>query len=122
MAEPASPGVNLEIDQSLAHGVYCNRVFIHASGFDFTIDFGIAVPGAQAIRIVSRVLMSPQHAQSLHEVLGDIINKYVKEVGKVPEVNVEDEEKRREIGFRPIPLPPPGPPKKKGEKKNGGTS
>lgn len=63
------------------------------------LDLGVAVPGTQAVRVVARVLMSPQFAVALHGLLGDTVQRYAEEVGQVPEVSQDDEQQRSRIGF-----------------------
>lgn len=63
------------------HGKYCNIAFIQHTENEFVIDF---LFGAQEQNmLVSRVIMSPDHAKRLHNALGHNIEDYERKHGRI---------------------------------------
>lgn len=67
--------VQLKIDPASENGVYANAVSVHVSQAEMTIDLGYMLPGFNpaTIKVVSRVNLTHQTAESLLDVLGKAI-------------------------------------------------
>lgn len=71
----------VEVDASRVEAEYSNTVNIKHSTFDFVFDF-IQVFPPQA-KLVSRVVMSPQHTKAFLEALKENVAKYEAVHGKI---------------------------------------
>jgi hypothetical protein len=76
--------VKLEIDAETAKGRFVNAAVVTHTEDAFFIDFALAYP-RQPVRVLSRVIMSPQHAKALLRTLADNVARYEKRVGAIPE-------------------------------------
>ncbi|QAA76836.1 MAG: Cell division protein FtsI [Peptidoglycan synthetase] [Candidatus Bipolaricaulis sibiricus] len=69
-------------------GVYSNLAVISHQPDEFFIDFLLVDPQAQTPErgqaiLVSRVILSPRHMKRLYEAIGENIEKYEKNLGKI---------------------------------------
>lgn len=75
-------------EPNVRRGVYSNLAVISHQKEEFVIDFLFIDPrtqgpkGGQAI-LVSRVILSPGHMKRLHQAIGENIEKYEKNFGKI---------------------------------------
>jgi hypothetical protein len=60
------------------------------------IDFARIMPGAPKARVLSRIIMTPQHAKMMHRALTDNLKKFETQFG---EIKIQGEEQRGPIGF-----------------------
>lgn len=75
--------VNINIDPSIAGGIYSNLAIISHSRSEFIMDFATAVPGLPGPKVGSRVIMTPEHAKRLLNALAENIGKYENQFGKI---------------------------------------
>ncbi len=71
--------------------IYANFSNLYLTPYDLTISFGISdVEKSDNKTVVLkkgvRIIMSPQHAKVLRNILNAAIEKYEKEIGKIPNV------------------------------------
>lgn len=92
------PPVQLEIGEKESEGVYSNFVLIAHSGSEFIIDFARILPGLPKAKVFSRIVMTPQHAQMLHDALAENLKKYEARFGKI-KVYGKEEDTARNLGF-----------------------
>ena len=59
--------INIEIDDKVASGTYANMVVVNHSDSEFVLDFISIMPGMPKARVVSRMILSPQHAKELNQ-------------------------------------------------------
>ena len=94
--------INIELTEEIAMGVYANLAIITHSPGEFITDYVRLLPNTQNAKVVSRVVMSPQHAKQLLLALQDNVRLYEQQYGKILESN----------GGGPAPFPmnftPPG--------------
>ncbi len=90
------PQINIELGEKEAEGIYCNLAIIAHSSAEFVIDFTRILPGVPKSRILSRIIMTPQHVLGLFNGLKDGIEKYEKEFGKIPQIKNAG---NQQIGF-----------------------
>ncbi len=88
-----TPGVNIEIDEKIAEGIYSNLAIINHSTSEFVVDFINIMPGNPKGKVKSRIILTPQHAKRLVQAMSDNIRKFEKENGEI-----KDHEKQ------PIPM------------------
>lgn len=75
--------VQVEIGEKESEGVYSNFVLIAHSASEFIIDFARILPGLPKAKVFSRIVMTPQHAQLLHNALAENIKKFEERFGKI---------------------------------------
>ncbi|GHV69644.1 hypothetical protein FACS1894199_18630 [Bacteroidia bacterium] len=79
--------VNLSSD--LAQGMYSNLAVISHSSSEFVLDFARIMPGVPKAEVVSRIIMTADHAKRLMIALQDNVSKYESVNGQIslPENN-----------------------------------
>jgi len=92
--------INVEKDKLEAH--YSDIAMIGHQPTSFSFDFGQQVPQMKMVSIVTRVALSPQHAKSFMQVLGQHLAAYEKQFGTI-EVSpaVQQSMESKPIGFQP---------------------
>ncbi|MEO0082334.1 MAG: DUF3467 domain-containing protein [candidate division WOR-3 bacterium] len=94
---PQGQQVQVEIGERESEGVYSNFVLIAHSPSEFIIDFARILPGLPKAKVFSRIVMTPQHVQLLHNALAENIRKYEERFGKI---RVEGKEQTtKNLGF-----------------------
>jgi len=88
--------LDVEIKPEQAEGTYSNLVLVAHSSSEFILDFARMLPGLPKARVLSRIIMSPQHVELLRRTLEENIKKFEGRYGKI---EVKDQ---------------PGPPKEMG--------
>jgi len=68
-----------------ALGTYSNTVRISHTPFEFVIDFGRTLPNQpELIKIVERIVMSPQHTKAFLQALEENMRRYEAQFGAIP--------------------------------------
>ena len=80
-------GLNIELTEEVAQGVYSNLAIINHSPSEFVIDFIQMMPGVVKAKVKSRVILTPQHAKRLMKALSDNINKFENQHGNIKDVD-----------------------------------
>lgn len=75
--------IGLDIKPDVARGTYSNLAVITHSHSEFIVDFASALPGFPKPEIVSRIIMTPEHAKRLLLALQDNIIKYENNFGDI---------------------------------------
>ena len=80
--------LEIQLDEQVAQGSYCNRAIITHSASEFILDFGAMLPGISKLRVKNRIVLTPEHAKRLSMALEDNIKKYENQYGqiRVPDV------------------------------------
>lgn len=78
-------GLNIELPEDVAEGIYSNLAIITHSNSEFILDFIKVLPGVPKARVKSRIVLTPQHAKRLLNALQDNVEKFEKNNGKIPE-------------------------------------
>ena len=76
-------GIEIQLDEQIAQGNYCNLAIIAHSTSEFIIDFATMLPGLPKARVKSRVVLTPEHAKRLLMSLQENITRYESNVGKI---------------------------------------
>ena len=71
------------IDPIVAEGVYSNLALISHSPSEFILDFITALPGMPQPQVKSRVILAPEHAKRLLQLLQNNILNFEKTFGKI---------------------------------------
>ena len=83
MNENNKPGIEIQLDEQVAQGNYCNLAIIAHSTSEFIVDFATMLPGLPKARVKSRIVLTPEHAKRLLLSLQENINRYESNVGKI---------------------------------------
>ena len=75
--------INIELDESIAQGLYSNLVIVNHSPTEFVLDFINVMPGAPKAKVRSRIILTPEHTKKFINALGENLNKYEKSFGKI---------------------------------------
>ena len=68
--------INIELDESIAKGVYSNLAIINHSSSEFVLDFVSIMPGLPKAKVKSRIVLTPQHAKRLIKALADNVHRF----------------------------------------------
>jgi hypothetical protein len=83
MNEVKKPGIEIQLDEQVAQGNYCNLAIIAHSNSEFILDFATMLPGLPKARVKSRVILKPEHAKRLLMSLQENITRYESNMGKI---------------------------------------
>ena len=83
--EKKQQGINIELSEETAEGVYSNLAIITHSSSEFILDYIRIMPGVPKGKVKSRIIMTPEHAKKLHRALSDNLAKYEGSYGKIKE-------------------------------------
>ena len=75
--------IRIVLDEAIAQGEYVNFANIIHSPSEFVIDLGRVVPGRTDVKIYSRVILTPLHAQQLFEALGHNLGLFEQKYGEI---------------------------------------
>lgn len=76
-------GLEIQLDEQVAQGNYCNIALIAHSTSEFILDFATMLPGLGKARVKSRVILTPEHAKRLLMSLEENVGRYEKSFGKI---------------------------------------
>lgn len=97
MQQKGVPGqLQIELREPESEGIYANLAIISHSPSEMIIDFARVMPGVQKARVLSRIIMTPQHAKLMERALSDNLKKFEKQFG---EIKLHGQEARGQIGF-----------------------
>ena len=83
MTETKKTGIEIQLDEQVAQGNYCNLAIIAHSTSEFIIDFATMLPGLPKARVKSRVVLTPEHAKRLLLSLQENITRYESNIAKI---------------------------------------
>ena len=75
--------LEIQLDEQVAQGSYCNRAIITHSASEFILDFGAMLPGISKLRVKNRIVLTPEHAKRLLLSLQENITRYESNIGKI---------------------------------------
>ncbi len=75
--------INIELGEKEAEGIYSNLAIISHSPAEFIFDFTRILPGVPKGRILSRIIMTPQHAKMFLNAMNENMAKYEQQYGPV---------------------------------------
>ena len=83
--EKKQQGINIELSEETAEGIYSNLAIITHSSSEFIMDYIRIMPGVPKGQVKARIVMTPEHAKKLHRALSDNLAKYESSFGKIKE-------------------------------------
>lgn len=78
--------INIQLNEMVAAGVYCNLALVNNSPSEFVLDFIQMMPGVQQANVRSRVILAPLHAKRVLAALQQNIASYEQQFGEIKEV------------------------------------
>ena len=96
---PAPQQVSLELGDKEAEGIYSNLCLISHSSSEVILDFARALPGLAKGKVYARIIMTPQHAKSLHQALGQNLGKFEEQFGTIALPGNDGSKEKKGIGF-----------------------
>ena len=75
--------INIELDESIAQGLYSNLVIVNHSPTEFVLDCINVMPGAPKAKVRSRIILTPEHTKKFINALAENLDKYEKSFGKI---------------------------------------
>ncbi len=89
-------GIQIQLDEAIAQGVYINLALINHTETEFILDFIYVQPQTPQGKVRSRVVTSPIHMKRLLNALVENIKKYEERFG---EIKLSQEQPVQKIGF-----------------------
>jgi len=80
--------INIEVKEDVASGMYSNLVIINHSPTEFVFDFITMMPGFSKAKVVSRIVLAPQHAKKFMNALSQNVTNFEKQNGPIKVVDV----------------------------------
>lgn len=96
--------LQIELGEKEAEGIYSNLAIITHSPAEFIIDYTRVTPGVPRARVLSRIIMTPQHMKLLINAMEENLSRYEAQYG---EIRVESGNSHP-FGFRTGPVPTGG--------------
>src|SRR5689334_6058420 len=96
--------LQIELGEKEAEGIYSNLAIITHSPAEFIIDYTRVTPGVPKARVLSRIIMTPQHMKLLLGAMQENVTRYESQYG---EIRVEGQN-AHPFGFRTGPATPGG--------------
>lgn len=87
--------LKFEIDKETARGRPTNGAVIAHTPDEFLLDFVLVMPGQQPV-VTARLVTSPRHAKALLRSLEDNLRRYEARFGPIPEPQPREEPGQRE--------------------------
>ena len=77
--------ININLNEMIAAGVYCNLALVNHSPSEFVVDFIQLMPGVQQANIRSRVNLATLHAKRVLNALQQNVANYEQQFGEIKE-------------------------------------
>ena len=75
--------INIELDASIAEGIYSNLAIINHSVSEFVVDLVKIMPGIPKNKVKSRIILTPQHAKRFSKALIDNVKRFEQAHGEI---------------------------------------
>ena len=75
--------LQIELGAQEAEGIYSNLAIITHSPAEFIVDFTRVTPGVPRARVLSRIIMTPQHFKLLLNAMHENMDRFEQQYGEV---------------------------------------
>ncbi len=75
--------IQLQLDDAVAQGLYCNMAMLNHNESEFVIDFIYVQPQAPKATVRARIISSPKHMKRFLQALHDNVVKYEQQFGRI---------------------------------------
>ena len=79
-------GLNIEISEEIAEGLYANLAIITHSSAEFVIDFVNVMPSTPKSKVKARIILTPQHAKRIMKALIENVQRYEAASGEIKDL------------------------------------
>ena len=76
--------LEIQLDEAMAQGVYCNLAMINHTEGEFCLDFIFVQPQQPKAKVRARILASQTHAKRIAAALTQNVQRYEKKFGTIP--------------------------------------
>lgn len=83
MSETKRQEIEMQLEEQVGQGHYCNLAIITHSTSEFILDFATMLPGLPKARVRSRIILTPEHAKRLLLSLQENITRYESSLGPI---------------------------------------
>ena len=86
MADPQKPAeiqLQIQLDDDVALGHYCNMALVNHTETEFTLDFIYVQPQQPRARVRSRIITNPKHMKRLLLAIQDNVAKFEAKFGSI---------------------------------------
>lgn len=83
--KPKQKQINIELDDTVAQGIYSNLAIINHSASEFVVDFVSIMPGAPKSKVKARIILTPQHAKRFLKALHENVKRFENAHGEIKE-------------------------------------
>lgn len=73
----------IDIKDDVAQGHYSNLVLVAHTPVEMILDFSAVLPLREGAQVVSRIIMTPEHAKRFLMALNDNIRQYEQQYGEI---------------------------------------
>ena len=80
---PAPTQLQINLDEEIAQGMYCNLALLSHTDGEFTFDFIFVQPQQPKAKVLSRIITSPRHMKRLVAAMQENIAKYEAKFGTI---------------------------------------
>jgi hypothetical protein len=88
--EPTAPKLQVQIDEDIAQGLYCNLVLLNHTENEFVLDFAFIQPANGRAKVRTRIISSPRHTKRLLQALQKNLERYEERFGAIDIGTEED--------------------------------
>ena len=81
--------INIEVNEDVASGIYSNLGIINHSPTEFVFDFATMMPGLAKAKVLSRIILSPEHAKKFMTALVQNISNFEKQNGSIKSIDLQ---------------------------------
>ena len=81
--------INIEVKEDVASGIYSNLGIINHSPTEFVFDFATMMPGFSKAKVLSRIVLSPEHAKKFMTALVQNISNFEKQNGAIKSIDLQ---------------------------------
>ena len=81
--------INIEVKEDVATGIYSNLGIINHSPTEFVFDFATMMPGFPKAKVLSRIILSPEHAKKFMTALVQNISNFEKQNGPIKSIDLQ---------------------------------
>lgn len=81
--QAGSQQLQIELGPQEAEGIYSNLAIITHSPAEFIVDFTRVTPGVPRARVLSRIIMTPQHFKLLLNAMRENMDRFEQQYGEV---------------------------------------
>lgn len=99
MHEDVDNQINIELKEDIATGKYSNLAIVTHSFSEFVVDFINVMPNMPKAPVVSRIIVTPEHAKSLLRALESNVEKYESMYGEISDITQEFSQKGFPMNF-----------------------